>query len=92
MDAYRTNDTEPPSETTNAGTCAHGQAALLLVETLMHALVAKGTISREDFIEIVDGAAEVELELAIAHVSPPCDRTVSLLSPMAAAFAKELGR
>jgi hypothetical protein len=70
----------------------HGQAALLLTESLMHALVDKGTISREDFIEVVEGAAEVERDLAIANAMSPADRDGSLLSPLATAFRQELGR
>lgn len=69
-----------------------GQAALLLVESLMHCLVAKSVLSREEFIEIVDGAAEVQQELLISNASFPSDRSGSLLYPLAAAFKKELGR
>lgn len=69
-----------------------GRAALLLVESLMHALVAKGTLSRADFIEIVEGSAEVEHELAALNASYPPNHNGSLLDPLAAAFKKELGR
>ena len=58
----------------------------------MHALVAKGVLTREDFIEVVEGAAEVELELAAAKATPPADATGSLLSPLADAYRSELGR
>lgn len=70
----------------------HGQAALLLVESLMHALLEKGVISREDFIETVEGAAEVEHELVTANASSPSDSSGSLLYPLAAAFRQELGK
>lgn len=69
-----------------------GQAALLLVESLMHALVAKGALSREEFIEVVEGAAEVEAEFMTANASPPSDQCGSFLSPLANAFKTELGR
>lgn len=69
----------------------HGHAALLLVESLMHFLVAKGTLSREDFVEIVEGAAEVEHEFITSAASFPADLNGSLLSPLATAFRKELG-
>ena len=69
-----------------------GQAALLLVESLMHALREKDVISREDFVEVVAGAAEVDHELRTANASPPSDSSGSLLFPLAAAFRKELGR
>jgi len=71
---------------------AQGRAALLLVESLMHALVAKGAISREEFIEIVEGSAEVEHELVASNASYPPHHNGSLLYPLAAAFKKELGR
>ena len=70
----------------------HGQAALLLVESLMHTLVQKSAISREDFIETVESAAEVERELVIANASAPSDSNGSILYPLADAFRKELGR
>ena len=70
---------------------SQGQSALLLVECLMHALVEKKLLSREDFIEIVEGAAEVEGELAMAGATPPADAYGSFLSPMANAFRQELG-
>lgn len=68
-----------------------GQAALLLAESLMHALVAKGVLTREDFIEVVEGAADVELELVAAGATPPADYNGSLLTPLANAFRSELG-
>lgn len=65
---------------------------MLLVESLMHALVAKGVISKEEFIETIESAAEVEHELGLANVSEPSDNSGSLLHPLAAAFRKDLGR
>lgn len=71
---------------------SHGQAALLLIESLMHALVEKGLISREEFIDTVEGAAEVEHELMAANASTPADSNGEFLYPLAVAFRKELGR
>lgn len=68
-----------------------GRAALLLTESLMHALVAQGTISREVFIEVVEGAADVERDMTNENATPPADRDGSLLSPPARAFRQELG-
>ena len=42
---------------------AHGQAAILLVESLIHGLIAKKVIATSDAVEIVDIAHEVEGEL-----------------------------
>ena len=42
---------------------AHGQAALLLVESLVHGLIERELISVADAVEIVDIAAEVQADL-----------------------------
>ena len=42
----------------------HGQAAMLLVESLIHGLVARSTITTAEAIEIVRVAAEVKEEVA----------------------------
>lgn len=59
------NDNEP------AGTAQarhapdpHGQAAMLLVESLMHGLITQSVITAADAIEIVNIAAEVKEEVA----------------------------
>lgn len=43
---------------------AHGQAAMLLVESLIHGLIARSVISVADAIEIVEVAADVKVEVA----------------------------
>lgn len=43
---------------------AHGHAALLLVESLLHGLVARKLIATADAVEIVAVAAEVKEEIA----------------------------
>lgn len=43
---------------------AHGQAAMLLVESLIHGLIARSAISVEEAVEIVEMAAEVKAEVA----------------------------
>ena len=43
---------------------AHGQAAMLLVESLIHGLIARSLISTEEAVEIVTMAAEVKAEVA----------------------------
>ena len=90
MDVFKKhggNSAGPDSSTSD-----HGQAALLLIESLMHALVAKGTLTRDEFVDIVEGAAEVELELRSAGASTPPGSDGSLLHPLADAFKVELGR
>ena len=46
------------------GPDSHGQAALLLVEGLIHALIARSVISVAEAVEIVEVAAEVKTEIA----------------------------
>jgi hypothetical protein len=43
---------------------AHGQAAMLLVESLIHGLVDRSVVSAEVAIEIVEAAAEVKVDIA----------------------------
>ncbi len=46
------------------GPDAHGQAALLLVESLLHSLIARSVLSVEQAIEVVEVAADVKGEIA----------------------------
>ena len=43
---------------------AHGYAALILVESLIHGLIAKGAISVEDALETLDVASDVTSQIA----------------------------
>lgn len=45
---------------------AHGHAALLLVEALIHGLCEKDVLNRHDAIDIVDSAASVLLDVSDA--------------------------
>lgn len=42
---------------------AHGQAAMLLVESLIHALIARSVISVTEAVDIVEVAAEVKADI-----------------------------
>jgi hypothetical protein len=49
-----------------------GQAAMLLVESLIHGLVARSVISVPDAVEIVDVATEVKAQIGVElGDSPP---------------------
>ena len=63
----------------------HGQAALLLVESLIHGLLARSIISNGDAIDIVEGADSVQVEMAEAAdgASAPMLRSHALLSAIA---------
>ena len=62
---------------------AHGTAALLLAESLLHGLVKSSALSLDEAIDIVDIAAEVERELDATGVGPPFGDFRSLLDPIA---------
>ena len=42
----------------------HGQAALMLCESLLFLLMEKGVIRKEQMIEAIDGVVEVKQEIA----------------------------
>lgn len=92
MDATRNNAAGGEGQNPTSASAAAGRAALLLTESLMHALVANGTISREEFVDIVEGAAEVEQDLAMADAMPPSNCGKSILHPLAHTFKMEIGR
>ncbi len=53
-----------PAEAEGESPDAHGLAALLLVESLLHGLLARSVLELEDAVEIVQVAVEVEMDLA----------------------------
>ena len=60
-----TNDYRAPPEAARArGADEHGQAAMLLVESLIHGLVDRSVISVAEAVEIVDVAADTQAEIA----------------------------
>ncbi len=80
------NDNDLPARAApHADGNAHGQAALLLVESLIHGLCERSTISLEAAIAIVDRAAEVQADLAAGanSAAPPMWRSHALLSMIA---------
>lgn len=70
---------------------AHGQAALLLAESILHALVDSATLSNPEAIEIVKMAAEVKLEVAtVAGESVGrMNESLELLSRITASFTTD---
>ena len=47
------------------GPDAHGQAAMLLVESLIHGLISKKLITAADAVEIVEIASDVKVDKAV---------------------------
>lgn len=70
---------------------SHGRAALLLVESLIHELVAKAVLTLGEAIDIIDIAIDVEGELALAAGPASLRRDESPLTPLAATFRSASG-
>lgn len=64
---------------------AHGQAAFILVESLIHELCENGTLSASEAIEIVERAVEVQEEVAqgAGGAAQPMWRSHMLLTAIA---------
>jgi hypothetical protein len=73
---------------------AHGQAAMFLVESLIHALIARSVISVEDAIEIVDAAAEVRIDSAAELGDTPAalEKSLALLSAISTSLSYDRRR
>jgi hypothetical protein len=69
----------------------HGQAAMFLVESLIHGLIARSVISVEDAIEIVDVAAEVKIDSAAELGDTPAalEKSLALLSAISTSLAHD---
>ncbi len=67
---------------------AHGHAALLLVESLLHRLVERSVISTDEAIDILETADSVQVEIAEAAdvAGSPMWRSHALLSFIAGSF------
>ena len=70
----------------------HGEAALVLVETLIHALVAKGSLSTLEAIEIIVDAAGVQpaMDEDRIHIPGGQPQAVALLRTIGGSLANDL--
>jgi hypothetical protein len=70
---------------------AHGQAALLLTESLIHMLVERGALTNTEAVEVVKIAAEVKLEVASAagESAKRMKESLCLLSKMQGSFQSD---
>ncbi|QNE05949.1 hypothetical protein [Croceicoccus marinus] len=61
---------------------ANGQAAVLLVESLIHALVARAIITAADAVEVIEVAFDVieEMSAEEGDRTPAMDRSLAVLS------------
>ncbi len=70
----------------------HGEAALVLVETLIHALIAKGSLSTLEAIDIVDDAVEVQsaMDEDGRHIHGARPRAAALLRIIGGSLSSDL--
>ena len=70
---------------------AHGQAALLLAESLLHALVATATLTNADAIEVLSTAVAVKREVATeaGESKARMNQSLDLLARMRASFVSD---
>jgi hypothetical protein len=70
---------------------AHGQAALLLTESLVHMLVENRTLSNGQAIEVIQIAAEVKTQVAEAagESKARMNESLALLAKMSSSFAAD---
>lgn len=61
---------------------AHGQAAMLLVESLLHALIAQSVLKLEEAIDLVGVAIDAKIEIAadLGNSDDTRDRSLALLT------------
>jgi uncharacterized protein YoaH (UPF0181 family) len=85
------NDNHAAGHATPREPDAHGQAAMLLVESLIHGLIARSVISTGEAIEIVAVAAEVKAEVAAELGDSPATmrRSLALLDAISASLKLE---
>ncbi len=86
-----------PSDSSNDNgrrhaTDAHGQAALLLVESLIHGLIARKVITVRDAVEFVEVAAEAETEIETErHAAPaPKRQSAAILEAISVSLSYDL--
>jgi len=74
------------------GPDAHGQAAMLLTESLLHGLIARSVLTVADAVEIVGIAAEVKEEIAADLGDSPATmhRSLALLGAIQTSLTNDL--
>lgn len=71
---------------------AHGQAAMLLVESLIHGLIARDVINAADAVEIVDIAIDVRIDGADdeSDTTPGFRKTVGMLEAIRSSLGRDV--
>ena len=75
-----------------AALISHGQDAMLLVEGLIHCLIAKSVINTEEAIDIVNTAAEVKEEIAasLGDSAATMQKSLALLEAISSSLRYDL--
>lgn len=91
---------EPTSNDNDAGRAiaalrgpdAHGQAAMLLTESMLHGLIARNLITVWDAVEMVEIAAEVKEAIAedIGDSPATMQKSLALLDSIRASLANDV--
>ena len=74
------------------GADAHGQAAMLLVESLIHGLIARDVIAVVDAVEIVDVAAQVKADIGGDLGDSPANlrKSLGLLQAISVSLSRDI--
>ncbi len=84
---HATPDASAPAETSPD---AHGQAALLLVESLIHGLIERGVLDVEAAIDLVETASSVGEDIRDASRASGERTSLDLLQDIAASLSTDL--
>lgn len=93
MDDQSSNDNgEQAAPARLAEPDAHGQAAMLLSESILHGLIARSVLTVPEAIEIVEVAAEVKEEIAaeLGDSAATMNRSLALLGAIRLSLASDL--
>ncbi|MEG3086246.1 hypothetical protein [Sphingomonas sp. PB4P5] len=91
-DASSNDNITLPADATPTDPDARGQAAMLLVESLIHALVARSVIGLSDAVEIIAIAADTQRQMddETRHASDPTASSLTLLEAIGSSLANDL--
>jgi len=83
---------QPDSHSLWSGPDPHGQAALLLVESLLHSLIEKAVLTGHEALAVVEHAAEVKAEIAPDLEDSPeaLAKSMALINAIAASLQRDI--
>jgi len=83
---------QPGSHSLWSGSDPHGQAALFLIDSLLHGLIEKSTLTTREALAIVDRAADVKVENAtdIGDSPEALAKSLALIHAIAASLHQDI--